>query len=76
MLYSPFEYLHAVTIYVIFEKQGPCPRHDTRAHQIARPTPKPRQDRGPEQALNRLTAEAIQTRHLKRKYQVLPDYRP
>ena len=31
MLYIPSEYLHAVTIYVIFEKQGPCPRHDTRA---------------------------------------------
>ena len=27
----PSEYLHAVTIYVIFEKQGACPRHDTRA---------------------------------------------
>ena len=31
MLYIPSEQLHAVTIYVIFEKQGPCPRHDTRA---------------------------------------------
>ena len=31
MLYIPSEYLHAVTIYVIFEKQSPCPRHDTRA---------------------------------------------
>ena len=23
--------IYTVTIYVIFEKQGPCPRHDTRA---------------------------------------------
>ena len=33
-LYIPSEYLHAVTIYVIFEKQGPCPRHDTRARNV------------------------------------------
>ena len=34
MLYIPSEKLHAVTTYVIFEKQGPCPRHDTRAEPL------------------------------------------